>query len=534
MAGLEQVQDLVRRVGSAMACYVCGIDDQDRKEIDATCERLLRQGGSALERLIALVEQARVGAALQGVPFILAMAQISRATNGRSIFNEWRREARSEVPNLSSGDPVVDALAEIAIDIFPLLLAIPAIQTDQGFPGTLFLVTNPVFGSSEHRRFNAAVLADSAFNGFFPERTVDPLQTTSRWFMTSTGRGSSIQVALLAATIIQSAYGWMRLRSHLDSESFGSCLRDVVEVLRSAVAGENVSVPAYVGFNNIALPEGTAMSTVAGVLRTYPHGDDEFIPPEARASTLGGTSTRLGFVLESRFPFSLAMGDPPQQGVVVRPPRLYTTGNDRLNRLVDLVALGFALSVERTPPVGCKRVWTAIADPLFGGVPISWSLAPSVAPVSFHEANQSELSAVSSWLMTLESSDDREIKIAHRRIISALTERADPVDGFVDAVIAWENLFGSREGELSFRISSAIAKLLESDTDARMARQKALRDQYNLRSGIVHGGRHLSGGDAVRERDSALATAVAALRKLHEDWPDLVADSDRARKILLS
>ena len=55
---------------------------------------------------------------------------------------------------------------------------------------------------------------------------------------------------------------------------------------------------------------------------------------------------------------------------------------------------------------------------------------------------------------TINATDDSKIRIAIRRVLSAINERMNPVDGFVDVIIAWENLFGGN-AELSFRISTA-------------------------------------------------------------------------------
>jgi hypothetical protein len=41
------------------------------------------------------------------------------------------------------------------------------------------------------------------------------------------------------------------------------------------------------------------------------------------------------------------------------------------------------------------------------------------------------------------------------------------VDGFIDAMIAVENLFGNESSELSFRISTALAFLLARELEAR-------------------------------------------------------------------
>lgn len=54
----------------------------------------------------------------------------------------------------------------------------------------------------------------------------------------------------------------------------------------------------------------------------------------------------------------------------------------------------------------------------------------------------------------------------------AASFRSDPGDRLIDAVIGWENLYASGQGESTFRISGALAWLLEPDASAREALQK--------------------------------------------------------------
>jgi hypothetical protein len=44
----------------------------------------------------------------------------------------------------------------------------------------------------------------------------------------------------------------------------------------------------------------------------------------------------------------------------------------------------------------------------------------------------------------------------------------EPMDVFIDAVIAWESLFGTTEGEPTFRVTTCLAALLEDDPARRV------------------------------------------------------------------
>jgi hypothetical protein len=200
--------------------------------------------------------------------------------------------------------------------------------------------------------------------------------------------------------------------------------------------------------------------------------------------------------------------------------------------LFEDVPFAFALATQREEPVGCVQTWTSILDPLNAGSSATWRPRSPTA-VNPYVATNEDLIAVGEWVQRISDADDSAIEIARRRVVSAIASRDDPTDGFVDAVIAWENLFGSRDGELRFRVSGAIAKLLAEPSD-RVAMQRRLQTQYDVRSSVVHGGAHLDSVKARTERDSAIGTALAVLRVLYSERQDLLVDTNRARTVLLS
>jgi hypothetical protein len=152
----------------------------------------------------------------------------------------------------------------------------------------------------------------------------------------------------------------------------------------------------------------------------------------------------------------------------------------------------------------------------------------------YYRANDVDAKAVADWALMLSSTDDSRIQVAQRRILSALSQRSDPVDGFVDAIVAWENLFGSREGELRFRITMAMASLLAGSVEERLTLQDRLKKLYDERSAVVHGGKELNSEEAREQRNTSLSLVLAALRRLYRDFPQWINDPDRARKIVLS
>jgi hypothetical protein len=305
---------------------------------------------------------------------------------------------------------------------------------------------------------------------------------------------------------------------------------------RQAARGETFPVPVFVGFSNIAIDASQPIELPWGRLRPYTGAGSELIPSEAHPPVLGGEGTQLGFVLETNYRYQLKVEEWPPGADTLMDfdwPAFMQEGPTRLDYQCDLTALAFSLGIERQPPVACSRMWTMVFDPLSHGANIGWRTSTPVS-LEYYRAGETDAKRVAEWAEILETTEDSKIRVAHRRLLSALSERENPVDGFIDAVIAWENLFGSREGELTFRISTAMAKLLHDDPTSRLQAQRDLSKRYNRRSAVVHGSEELDPRQAIAERNAALEEAFKCLRRLYRDYPHLINDSNRARTLVLS
>jgi hypothetical protein len=112
-----------------------------------------------------------------------------------------------------------------------------------------------------------------------------------------------------------------------------------------------------------------------------------------------------------------------------------------------------------------------------------------------------------------------------RRLLLAITERMYPEDGFVDAVISWENLF-SGTPETSLRVCGSMAKLLSrGNNERRRAIHSELRDLYVERNKVVHGSSQDTLESAFDHRDRAIRYALDAFRSIYRR-PDLLEVRD--------
>ena len=145
------------------------------------------------------------------------------------------------------------------------------------------------------------------------------------------------------------------------------------------------------------------------------------------------------------------------------------------------------------------------------------------------QLTDAEVDAWSEWYDRLKTSHVAKIELALSRILRAVAERREPSDVLIDSVIAWENLFGTKEGEPTFRVTMCLAKLLEQELEARLKLRTRLGKIYALRSKIVHGGGALGRNDHPLCNE-ALDVAIRAVRTLTTDRADILKLPDGAHR----
>jgi hypothetical protein len=94
---------------------------------------------------------------------------------------------------------------------------------------------------------------------------------------------------------------------------------------------------------------------------------------------------------------------------------------------------------------------------------------------------------------------------------------------FIDAVIAWENLFGTGDTqELAYRVSMTMASIMSDDVNKRIRLQREIKRLYSLRSRVVHGGYHPNPRETAELWEKAWVYTVLAITELIEHHSDLL------------
>ena len=140
---------------------------------------------------------------------------------------------------------------------------------------------------------------------------------------------------------------------------------------------------------------------------------------------------------------------------------------------------------------------------------------------------------IEEWSRVIDGAHTPEIDISARRLVSAIGHRLDRADALIDAVMVWENLVGA-DTEIKFRVTAALAKVIEPEPNKRVQLRKSLGKVYDLRSRIVHG----ASSDQAKVTEAAktaISISIKTLRNFYKrgsGWLSLES-TDRADSILL-
>ena len=137
------------------------------------------------------------------------------------------------------------------------------------------------------------------------------------------------------------------------------------------------------------------------------------------------------------------------------------------------------------------------------------------------------------WSRRVDTEHPNSLDFGMRRLLSAIT-RPNPIDGFVDAVLCWENLFGGA-AETTLKVTGSLTVLLEPDNGKRQALFRELKKLYTTRSDIVHGNKEPDRSAAIAFRKRATEIARQAMKAAY-DVPgllDLPTSADRNVRMLV-
>jgi Apea-like HEPN len=457
--------------------------------------------------------------------------------DGRSVARSMHEHA-SGIEEIPSGeDDLERALLGLSEDSFPAFLLPPDPMPMPPDEDISFRLSSLLHNHPQAAAFSEAALSDPVLQRVFAED--NPNTGRTAMIDRNTGNGSSVQLSMLPDTFLRAA--WRRLR---DGDPSPRALADEaikeLRLSRDLLAGKRRTILAKLAFTGILLPSDSRLELRDGVVRPVTEADRRIAPDPLKGQLSGtdasGKSTTINYdgdvILEYKFPYKVR-AERFSQSLRPLPEDMYPP--PAFERTATWLRFSLMLAVEREPRAQLVPTWRYFDEPLSQGSAISWNDPRQGTSIMPTQLSDPEVTAWGEWYERLSNANVGKIELALSRILRAIAERREPSDVLIDSIIAWENLFGSKEGELRFRITSSLAVLLEESYQARKDLKKRLSDLYDLRSKVVHGSRNLKRSEYPQCQE-ALSIAIEAIRVLIRERPDLLElpdGTERSTALLL-
>jgi hypothetical protein len=349
---------------------------------------------------------------------------------------------------------------------------------------------------------------------------------------------------MFAAGLLENA--WQVLSNDTSTsgpEEYIDTVLDQLATVRKATAGKKLTIKALVGVTGLRLPDDVTLDLPWGRLRPASEQDRPLIPPgfggKLTTTTEEGKQIEIDYagdlVMEMDVPYKIKVG--PGDSSSAWPVEL--SSQQLVEERLETVRLALLLSSTRKTAPIVLGTWSVFQDPLaIGARSSSWRdprKARALLPIRLTKA---EARGWETWIARVDQGRVKNISVAIRRTLFAAADRVDPTDALVDAVIAWENLVGSTQGEPTLRISAALAWLLGRNAADRQRIRKQVTDLYRIRSDVVHGNRALNPSDANEKHLEALDIAIQALRRVFHRHTHLLTDcknsTERSMRLILN
>lgn len=342
--------------------------------------------------------------------------------------------------------------------------------------------------------------------------------------------GGTIDIGIMIGNLVEQTLSRMRFKDALAEERIVEFVRESLEQIRRLARGEEVDILVLTGL--LGIETSGSLDRGSWGLRS------------ATGLAISDIQSR-----DSMRPKSVLWTEVPHR--IVSCHRSDISEEDAINVFAELSEHGKARAMDDARKTLSMRLgllaWAIDGNDRFAinvQATSSWSLLPIAAaqppwvhapsgPIHPATLSASDLAAIAEYVEELEEATPR-LDVALTRIVRVASEHRDPHDSLVDAVIAWENLFGSRS-ETTFRVCAALAWILEPDNEeSRRKLFKKANDIYELRSRIVHGSADADIESANDYSKDALYIAVQAFRRIHAD-PTLAGmrSTSRSKEVLL-
>lgn len=523
------IPPFIKDMGHRFLSHIFNIDEEKAIDLINDNLKLDKERTRYLNGLVAICRQSRIASIDKDANAIensIFSSLIELIVDDRHAFNIWREKLGGKNLKSDSKDPVIRSATKLAFEVYPLfLINIP--EKNNSIRNTPSQDIS-LFDFKEKKILCDEIMKDESISKLFTKESED-IEKICGFYTSSSGTGGIIQLITFPNLIINKAFELIQLRSSISQEKLAEAIEEVICMLRKIANKEVIKIPIFMGFNNTGFSKDSNLMFEWGKVITYSPVINNLIPDEARPTYITAENKFAGFVLEIEYKCKFDYKNQNEFSLEVE------NMMQAIETIKENVCLTFLLAFAKPSQVSVTHAWTKTFDPLLNGATINWPInKPLHRTASVIQTNQQR--QIQEWSVIINKSNDMAVRIAIKKILSAINERRNPADGLIDIITAWENLFGGRF-DISFRISISIAKILKETIDERLELQKKISEYYNLRSTIVHGGK-IKNSDyerIVKGKEECVQITIDLLRELYKKHKDLLDNnsSERSKRIAL-
>jgi hypothetical protein len=322
------------------------------------------------------------------------------------------------------------------------------------------------------------------------------------------GRARPYRPSELGFQIVNAAAWHACLADDTTAPGYHHRLHATLDQMRRTCKTGREPAKTYVALE-FALPEAVELKVPWGVLRADRPSDKLLY---AYAGSNGSPpSKRCVLELDADLPVTITTTD----SFVEEPTPGFDDERPKLVSLAALLTLGPS-NFRPTLPWLITRVSVLASGPSASGSRRTSIEGPSI--------DSRQVPILLEWIERLATNPLPTIALD--RSLSILAAQQEYVYAFIDAVIAWENLFGTGDNqETSYRVSMNMAAVMSDVVAERVLLQRDIKKLYSRRSTIVHGGDHPSPFEARDLWERARNHTFNALSRLLHRYPHLI-DAD--------
>jgi len=469
-------------------------------------------------------------------------------TDGNSLLTEIRKSCGGTMPKNDGGSDVVyNLLFEMAVDAYPALL----LKLELDFNGIRLdwsYLSSLTFRHKKNDQLCAEMLKDEAIKFLFPgapdpseiignqSRLVE-VQSSLSW---SDGSGGGFQLCTLPQTLISAVFRRAILNGDKSLKSVVKQIPTIIEEVRQLSKGRTVKVPTIIGLGNIRVIDGGEVEVYGGKIQAATDADKQW------SLWRPDSSQEINVVLVTTSELKIIHKTTWKQGEVTKPEEMqkkfeaqrpiFEKTHKTNQQNINLSCFCLLLASKDNNFIAAKEMTKTVYNPLAVMTPSSWRRDNvNTYPETIIDADIA--AEISKWTVAVKEHFPTSVDLGMRRLLGATTSRLDPLDSFVDAVICWENAFGTTDGEVTFRVCGAIAHILEpTDKTARKTLFDDVASLYTTRSNLVHGGKEPDAKTAYEHRDKAIRIGLNIMRKIltTASLYEATSSSTRSKNILLN